>query len=402
MFLQNFVPPCKMSFDEIEVFKMKKLLKKLRDAKGNGTSMISLILPPKEQISRITKMLTDEYGTATNIKSRVNRQSVLTAITSAQVKLKSYARTPTNGLGLFVGEILLDDNKIKKVAYGIEPLKPVNTSLYMCDSRFHVEDLLGLFEDEAKYGFVVMDGHGTLFATLQGSTTTILQSMSVDLPKKHGRGGQSSVRFARLRVEKRQAYLKKVSEICTSLFITSNKNNVDGLVLAGQADFKAELKSILDARLTTLKLVDTNYGGKNGLNQAIELSEELFKDVKYAKEKKLLQEFFYEINMDTGKYCYGFGNTFDALEAGAVEKLIVHENYDKKYEDDDFVDWISEHYKDYGCELAFISDASGEGTQFVEGFDGIGGILRYKIDMVEFDDDEGDLSSLSLEDEDIF
>lgn len=35
--------------------------------------MISLITPPKDQVSRINKMLADEYGTASNIKSRVNR-----------------------------------------------------------------------------------------------------------------------------------------------------------------------------------------------------------------------------------------------------------------------------------------------------------------------------------------
>ncbi len=35
--------------------------------------MISLIIPPKDQVSRVNKMLTDEYGTASNIKSRVNR-----------------------------------------------------------------------------------------------------------------------------------------------------------------------------------------------------------------------------------------------------------------------------------------------------------------------------------------
>lgn len=35
--------------------------------------MISLIIPPKDQVSRVNKMLADEYGTASNIKSRVNR-----------------------------------------------------------------------------------------------------------------------------------------------------------------------------------------------------------------------------------------------------------------------------------------------------------------------------------------
>lgn len=40
------------------------------------------------QVSRAQKMLGDEFGTASNIKNRVNRQSVLGAITSAQQRLK--------------------------------------------------------------------------------------------------------------------------------------------------------------------------------------------------------------------------------------------------------------------------------------------------------------------------
>lgn len=54
--------------------------------------MISLIIPPKDQISRVSKMLADEFGTASNIKSRVNRLSVLGAITSVQHRLKLYTK----------------------------------------------------------------------------------------------------------------------------------------------------------------------------------------------------------------------------------------------------------------------------------------------------------------------
>lgn len=54
--------------------------------------MISLIIPPKSQISQFSNMLTQEYGTASNIKSRVNRLSVLAAITSTQQRLKLYNR----------------------------------------------------------------------------------------------------------------------------------------------------------------------------------------------------------------------------------------------------------------------------------------------------------------------
>jgi peptide chain release factor subunit 1 len=112
-----------------------------------GTSMISLIIPPKvrpissdakldhaniytqDQIARVSAMLTQEYGTASNIKSRVNRLSVLAAITSTQQRLKLYNRVPPNGLVLFVGTILTDEGKEKKVSFDFEPHKPINTSV---------------------------------------------------------------------------------------------------------------------------------------------------------------------------------------------------------------------------------------------------------------------------------
>ena len=75
-------------------------------------------------------MLTQEYGTASNIKSRVNRLSVLAAITSTQQRLKLYNRVPPNGLVLFVGTILTDEGKEKKVSFDFEPHKPINT--YVC------------------------------------------------------------------------------------------------------------------------------------------------------------------------------------------------------------------------------------------------------------------------------
>ena len=46
--------------------------------------MISLIMPPKKQIPDVSNMLTQELGTASNIKSSGNKKSVLTAISSAK------------------------------------------------------------------------------------------------------------------------------------------------------------------------------------------------------------------------------------------------------------------------------------------------------------------------------
>lgn len=428
----------------IQMWKVKKLIKSLDAARGAGTSMISLIIPPKDQISRVSAMLTQEYGTASNIKSRVNRLSVLAAITSTQQRLKLYNRVPPNGLVLFVGTILTDEGKEKKVSFDFEPHKPINTSLYLCDNKFHTEALQELLESDSKFGFIVMDGNGTLFGTVAGNTREVVHKFTVDLPKKHGRGGQSALRFARLRDEKRHNYVRKVAELAVQHFISADKVNVTGLVLAGSADFKTELSTsdMFDQRLAAkvIKLVDVSYGGENGFNQAIELAAESLANVKFVQEKKLIQKYFDEISQDTGKYCFGVEDTLKALELGAVETLVVWENLDitryvlrnaageeiiihaskeqtkdrEKFTDkstgqemeqadepSSLLEWFAEKYKDFGANLEFVTNRSQEGAQFVKGFGGIGGLLRYKLDLQTLQTIDDDEDEFYDDDEDI-
>uniref|UniRef100_A0A0E0JTG2 eRF1/Pelota-like N-terminal domain-containing protein n=1 Tax=Oryza punctata TaxID=4537 RepID=A0A0E0JTG2_ORYPU len=421
----------------IEIWKVKKLIKALDAARGNGTSMISLIMPPRDQVSRVTKMLGDEYGTASNIKSRVNRQSVLAAITSAQQRLKLYNRVPPNGLVLYTGTIVTEEGKEKKVTFDFEPFRPINASLYLCDNKFHTEALNELLESDDKFGFIIMDGNGTLFGTLSGNSREVLHKFSVDLPKKHGRGGQSALRFARLRMEKRHNYVRKTAELATQFFINpaTSQPNVSGLIIAGSADFKTELSQsdMFDQRLQAkiLKVVDVSYGGENGFNQAIEISAEELSNVKFIQEKKLIGKYFEEISQDTGKYVFSVDDTMSALEMGAVETLIVWENLDinryvlknsvtgetmvkhlnKAQEADQgnfrdkatsaelevlkstlLLEWFAENYRQFGCSLEFITNKSQEGSQFVRGFGGIGGILRYQVEINAYEDlsDEDD------------
>ena len=60
-----------VSDSSIEIWKVKRLIKMLEDARGSGTSMISLILPPGDQVSRAAKMLAEEYGTASNVRAKI-------------------------------------------------------------------------------------------------------------------------------------------------------------------------------------------------------------------------------------------------------------------------------------------------------------------------------------------
>ena len=58
----------------------------------------------------------------------------------------------------------------------------------------------------------------------------------------------------------------------------------------------------LRLRPIVIRTVDVAYGGENGLNQAIELSQDSLLQVKFIREKNLVSKFFVNIDMDTGKY----------------------------------------------------------------------------------------------------
>merc|ERR1712016_580321 len=129
-------------------------------------------------MSRVSGMLAGECGTASSIGSRVGGLSVLGAIASVQHRLKLYTKVPPNGLVIYCGTIVTDEGKEKKVNIDFEPFKPINTSLYLCDNKFHTEALSDLLTDDNCFGFIVMDGNGCLFGTLTGNTRDIITKVA--------------------------------------------------------------------------------------------------------------------------------------------------------------------------------------------------------------------------------
>lgn len=167
------------------------------------------------------------------------------------------------------------------------------------------------------------------------------------------------------------------------------------------------------------------------------------------QEKRLIQRYFDEIALDTGKYCFGITDTLKALDMGAVETLVVWEALDtvrntlrnaagdevivfsnpadakdkEKFTDKStglemeqaaepqaLLEWFAEKYKEFGATLEFVTNKSQEGSQFVKGFGGIGGLLRYKVDFADLgdlddeedefygsDDDSGESDSICCE-----
>ena len=280
--------------------------------------------------------------------------------------------------------------------------------VYFCGTRFDTVELKKLLDaDDSRFGFIIVDGSGALFGSLHGSTRETLQQIKVDLPKKHSRGGQSALRFSRLRDEARHNYVRKVAELAVQHFIDASgeRANISGLIIAGSAEFKTELAQggLLDARLSAkiIRIVDVAYGGMNGFNQvcrqshrnrtpkdlfqAIDLAADSLSGLRFIQEKHLVQSLFDEISRDSAgqlpRYCIGLEDTIRALEMGAVEKLLAWDNLDVirrpredgsvelvrggpvgrvglDEEEQSLLEWLAENYRSFEATLEVCCRAS--------------------------------------------
>lgn len=154
-----------------------------------------------------------------------------------------------------------------------------------------------------------MDGNGALFATIQGSCTSVLQELHNNLPTKHRKGGQSQIRMARLHDETVHRYLRKVAETATRHYLTTGSGTpkANGLILAGPTGRSHQLQqhAAWSDALSELVIqtLDTAHSGRRGLAQAVEASIHILNSQRLHKEKQALDLFFSHVNMATWTWC---------------------------------------------------------------------------------------------------
>jgi len=312
----------------LERFRLKKALEKLTKKEGRGTQLVSLYVPPGRQIGEVMTMLRQEYGTASNIKSDFTRKNVQDAITKVQQRLKLFKEVPKNGLVIFAGAIPQDGPGSERMeTYVVTPPEPINIYLYRCDPKFHTEYLEEQLKEKETYGIMVIDSSAATLATLEGSRLQIVRQETSGVPGKHRAGGQSARRFERLREDYLLSYFKRVGEHANEIFLSIP--TLKGLIIGGPGPTKYDFEKgdFLNYMLREkiLDTVDTAYTEEQGVEEVVERAPEILKKVRYVEEKRVVQEFLYEIGHDTGLGTYGEKEVKRALEAGAVKTLLLSE-----------------------------------------------------------------------------
>ncbi len=310
----------------LELFRLKKTLETLAKKEGRGTELVSLYVPPGKQISDVLNQLRDEYGTASNIKSTTTRKNVLDAIVKVQQRLKLFKEPPENGLVIFCGAIPQNGAGSERIeTYVIIPPEPIHINLYRCDGRFHTEYLQEMLREKETYGILLIDSSGATVATLQGRRLDIVRQLTSGVPGKTRAGGQSARRYERLREMRLQEFFTRVGEHANEIFLPIE--NLKGVILGGPGPTKDDFAKgeYLNYQLKNkiIDVIDTAYVEEQGVKEVVEKAPEVMRKVRYIEERKVMQQFLYEVGHDTGKITYGEEEVRRALQNGAVNILLL-------------------------------------------------------------------------------
>lgn len=173
-------------------------------------------------------------------------------------------------------------------------------------------------------------------------------------------------------------------EIIAKLKEYTVRLGIDYIVLASPAFFKEDLmKELKDQDLKKKIILATcNAVGKPGINEVLKRPEvrEVLKQERTAKEINLIEQILSEISKQA-LAVYGIKETKNAVEAGAVETLVITDNYIFKLREENKFNQIDKILKEVDAMKGNIVVISSEheGGKKLDGLGGIAALLRYKL-----------------------
>ncbi|MFX1588445.1 MAG: peptide chain release factor aRF-1 [Promethearchaeota archaeon] len=321
-----------MKSNDLQIYKTKKLLDYLKGKRGFHTELVSLYIPHDRKISDVTNYLKNEISESQNIKSKLTRKNVLDSIASLLGQLKNINTIPENGLIMFSGAIPQNNTPgtEKNELYIVDPPEKVKTFRYHCASEFLLWPLEEMLVPKETYGLLVIGRQESAVGYVKGNHVEIVREFTSGIHSKHRAGGQSQRRFERLIEEGEKQFYRRISDEVNELFL--EMEDLKGIFIGGPGPSKEKFVNdeSMDYRLRDkiLDVVDLGYGGSEGIRALIDKVKDKIQDVKYIREKQVMQSFMKEIANDSGMVTYGLEDVQKALNMGAVDILILSEKLD--------------------------------------------------------------------------
>ncbi len=352
-----------------------EIIEELERYKGRHTELITVYIPAGYDVNSVQRQLEAEKSTAKNIKSTGTRKNVIDALEKLVRELKTFKKTPENGLVLFAGNISKVEGSQDLRLWAVEPFMPLKSRLYRCDKEFVLDDLREMLEVSEVFGLLVLDRKEATIGLLEGKRIASLQKMTSGVPSKVRAGGQSSQRFHRITENLTKKFYKRIAEEMKNIFL--NMPKLKGIIVGGPIPTKDEFLDgeylITNLREKVIGKIDIGDASESGLQELVIKSQDLLINHERVLEKKEIENFFINLGENREKTFLGESETKRALEAGAVDILFISEKIPKSLTKE-----LIGIANNMGSEVKIISTEITEGEQFYN-MGGIGAILRFKI-----------------------
>lgn len=402
--------------------RLRIVLEELRAMKGFGTELVTVYIPPGRQIFDVRQQLQNEHGQAANIKSKSTRKNVQAALESAISSLNRFKTAGDVGVVIFVGAIIVGNNKTRMVNITIdETPEKIQSFRYRCHSTFELDQLEDMLADKSCYGLFVIDRSEACFGLASGKRIIIKEYLPSQVPSKHGRGGQSAQRFERLIEEAAHNFYKKCGEHASNYWLPLIQD-IQGIIVGGPGATKEYVvkggyfhHEIQKKILPTM--FDVGYSNESGLRELVANAGPLMGEIELEAEKRIVERFLVEIVQTYPKATYGEAMIRQALEKGAVGTLLISEDLRKRTmslncrscnhewnatlnltdplpncsecgADDEsvvetgsisIIDELSAMAQKSSGKVVLISTDSEEGATLYRGFGGLAALLRYSL-----------------------
>lgn len=391
-----------------QLYDLKKKLKVLKGYAGHGTELISVYISPKYPIAEISNKLRDELGQSANIKSKTTKNNVQDALNKVLGYIKMFREPPPNGMAIFCGNISKEMGRPDIQLFSVVPHEPIPVQLYRCDSVFFLEPLESMLDAKDVYGLVVLDGREATIGILEGKRIRVIRDLNSTAHAKHHKGGQSSRRFERIRVEKIEEYYKRIGGAMDPLVTIKG---LRGVIVGGPGPAKEDFLKMktYNYQLKVLGMVDTGYTDEIGLREITEKMGDIVKAHELSKERDVFTNFVTRVVKNL-PVTYGIKEVLGAVEQKRVDTLLISEKFDWKQmrytcinckkekielareekelkcecggklrleESKDLIEILLDKAEEMKFNVELISTDTSEGAQFYNGFGGIGAILRY-------------------------
>ncbi len=317
---------------EMGKYQLKKLIKKLEDIRGRNTELVSIYVPSGYDMRKISDFITSEASEAENIKSKHTRKNVQAALDRIGRRVKEEQETPENGVVFFAGNVSEQEGRPDIQLWEVVPPKPIESRRYRCDKEFVLEPLRQMIVDDRVYGLIALDKNEAAIGVLQGSNIKTLYTLESEVPGKTRAGGQSAQRFERFREQMLKTFLDDIAEKVQNAFLEkSREDKLLGILIGGPGFVKEKLmEDYIHQELEdeVIAVKSLNYSGEEALKELVNKAEDSIEDAAVVHEKRLVNEFFENLKEENGKSEYGLEQVLEAMDMGAVETVLISEDYD--------------------------------------------------------------------------